>query len=212
MIETTGARGSSWIRRQSCLQLLAAGIDRVDAVLYTHDHADHVHGLDDLRAVSVRRADPLPVYGAADTLERIARKFGYVFDATMRPLPGTTKPEGALHAIVPGEPTRIGDAGVVAVPVPHGQITVTPTASARSPSHRREGHSRDALAPRRRPVLVINASLEAAPTPSASGGDRRARAMARAHVPHAPDARNATRSSPSGCRRIEPRRRLVVDG
>ena len=48
------------------LQLLAAGIDRVDAVLYTHDHADHVHGLDDLRAVSVRRDGALPVYGAAD--------------------------------------------------------------------------------------------------------------------------------------------------
>ena len=106
------------------LQLVAAGIDRVDAVLYTHDHADHVHGLDDLRAVSVRRDGPLPVYGAADTLERIARKFAYVFDATMRPLPGTTKPEGALHAIAPGAPTRIGDADVVAVPVPHGQITV----------------------------------------------------------------------------------------
>jgi phosphoribosyl 1,2-cyclic phosphate phosphodiesterase len=106
------------------LQLVAAGIDRVDAVLYTHDHADHVHGLDDLRAVSVRRAGALPVYGSADTLDRIARKFAYVFDATMRPLPGTTKPEGALHALTPGEATRIGDAEVVAVPVPHGRDVV----------------------------------------------------------------------------------------
>ncbi len=106
------------------LQLVGAGIDRVDAVLYTHDHADHLHGLDDLRAVSTRRGGALPVYGAADTLARIARRFAYVFDATMRPLPGTTKPEGALHAIAPGEPTRIGDADVVAVPVPHGQVTV----------------------------------------------------------------------------------------
>ena len=106
------------------LQLVAAGIDRVDAVLYTHDHADHVHGLDDLRAVSVRRDGALPVYGAADTLERIARKFAYVFDATMRPLPGTTKPEGALHPLVPGEATRIGDADVMPVAVPHGQVTV----------------------------------------------------------------------------------------
>jgi len=106
------------------LQLISTGIDRVDAVLYTHDHADHVHGLDDLRAVSVRRGDALPIYGAADTLERIAHKFPYVFDAAMRPQPGTTKPEGALHAIEPGPPTRIGDADVVVVPVPHGAITV----------------------------------------------------------------------------------------
>ena len=37
------------------LQLVAAGIDRIDAVLFTHDHADHLHGIDDLRAINVRR-------------------------------------------------------------------------------------------------------------------------------------------------------------
>src|SRR5687768_8078908 len=90
------------------LQLVAAGIDRVDAVLYTHDHADHVHGLDDLRAVSRRRDTALPVYGAADTLDRLSRRFAYVFDAAIRPLPGTTKPEGQLHALAPGMPAVIG--------------------------------------------------------------------------------------------------------
>ena len=63
-------------------------------MLYTHDHADHVHGLDDLRAVSVRRGGALPVYGSAETLARLARKFAYIFDDDVRPLPGTSKPEG----------------------------------------------------------------------------------------------------------------------
>ena len=52
------------------LQLVAAGVDTVDAALYTHDHADHVHGIDDLRAVSVRRGR-LPVYAAPDVLARL---------------------------------------------------------------------------------------------------------------------------------------------
>ena len=106
------------------LQLVAAGIDRVDAVLYTHDHADHTHGLDDLRAISVRRDTALPVYGAADTLERLARRFSYIFDDEVRPLPGTSKPEGRLHPLVAGEQVVIGDAEVTPVAVPHGQVTV----------------------------------------------------------------------------------------
>jgi phosphoribosyl 1,2-cyclic phosphate phosphodiesterase len=106
------------------IQLIANGIDRVDAVLFTHDHADHTHGLDDVRAVSVRRDGPLPMYGSAATLEALARKFPYVFDESMRPLPGTSKPEGRAIALAPGEPTVIGDAIVVPIPVPHGHSLV----------------------------------------------------------------------------------------
>lgn len=106
------------------LQLVAAGIDRVDAVLYTHDHADHLHGIDDLRAINVRREGALPMYGAPDTLERIAKKFPYIFDDNMRPLPGTSKPEGKLHPIPAGVATTIGDIDVIPAALPHGQITV----------------------------------------------------------------------------------------
>jgi phosphoribosyl 1,2-cyclic phosphate phosphodiesterase len=69
------------------LQLVAAGIDRVDAVLFTHDHADHTHGIDDLRAITVRRAGPLPIYGAKDTLAGLSHKFAYIFDENFRVLP-----------------------------------------------------------------------------------------------------------------------------
>ena len=106
------------------LQLLAAGIEELDAVLYTHDHADHTHGVDDLRAISVRRAGGLPVYGSADTLDRLARKFAYVFDSSLRPLPGTTKPEGQLHVLAQGETVRLGDLDVTPVAVPHGGLSV----------------------------------------------------------------------------------------
>src|SRR5439155_14365110 len=92
------------------LQLIAAGIDRVDAVLFTHDHADHTHGIDDVRAISMRRDGPLPFYGSAETLDGVRRKFGYIFDDTVRPLPGTSKPEGRAIVIGAGEPFRVGDA------------------------------------------------------------------------------------------------------
>lgn len=106
------------------LQLVAAGVQQVDAVLFTHEHADHLHGIDDLRALSIRRPGGLPLYGSVATLATIAARFPYVVDASMRPLPGTTKPEGHMLPIRPGEPVVIGDAVVLPVEVPHGRATV----------------------------------------------------------------------------------------
>lgn len=106
------------------LQLIAAGIDRVDAVLYTHDHADHTHGIDDIRAFSVRRDGALPVYGPAETLETLVRKFPYIFDSAMKPLPGTSKPEGFAQPLDAGVPARIGHLDVTPVAVPHGRLRV----------------------------------------------------------------------------------------
>jgi phosphoribosyl 1,2-cyclic phosphate phosphodiesterase len=105
-------------------QLIANGIDRVDAVLFTHAHADHTHGLDDIRAISVRHDRPLPLYGSASVLAALAQRFPYVFDASMRPLPGTSKPEGQARVLTPGEPVAIGDVTVIPVALPHGPVTV----------------------------------------------------------------------------------------
>lgn len=106
------------------MQLIAAGIDRVDAVLFTHDHADHTHGLDDIRAITVRRDSPITMYGPADALERLSRRFAYIFDPSVRALPGTSKPEGLARALAPGETVTIGDVDVTAVALPHGPVTV----------------------------------------------------------------------------------------
>lgn len=106
------------------LQLIAAGVDGVDAVLFTHEHADHTHGIDDIRAISVRRDGALPMYGPRETLDGLARRFPYIFDAAMKPLPGTSKPEGFAYPVEDGVPTRIGHLDVVPVEVPHGRIRV----------------------------------------------------------------------------------------
>ena len=103
------------------MQLISAGIDSVDAVLFTHEHADHTHGMDDLRAITVRRDSPLPLYGPAATLAALATKFPYIFDPGP-PLPGTLKPQGLAHPLEAGVPVTIGDAMVMPVPVPHGNV------------------------------------------------------------------------------------------
>lgn len=61
-------------------QALTHGINRVDCVLFTHGHADHLHGLDDVRCYCFDRDSPLPCYADAHTIERIERVFGYAFD------------------------------------------------------------------------------------------------------------------------------------
>jgi phosphoribosyl 1,2-cyclic phosphate phosphodiesterase len=105
------------------LQLLGAGIGAVDAVLYTHEHADHVHGIDDLRAVSARRGS-LPVLGSAATLEQLATRFPYIFDDRIRPQPGTFKPELAPVVLAPLVEIEVAGLPVVPLPVPHGDLTV----------------------------------------------------------------------------------------
>ncbi len=107
------------------LQLVAADIDRVDAVLFTHDHADHSHGIDDIRAISVRRDGPLPFYGSEDTLASLRAKFAYIFDDRIRPLPGTSKPEGRAIAFTHGQPFTVAGVEVLPFAVPHGRMTVT---------------------------------------------------------------------------------------
>jgi phosphoribosyl 1,2-cyclic phosphate phosphodiesterase len=106
------------------LQLLRAGVDRVDAVWYTHCHADHTHGVDDLRIFSVRSGRPLPVYAAPECARTLALRFDYVFDPEMRPLEGTTKPEARLEELHPFELVEVAGFRMLPLPVPHGRAEV----------------------------------------------------------------------------------------
>jgi phosphoribosyl 1,2-cyclic phosphate phosphodiesterase len=60
-------------------QLLTHGIAEVDAVFWTHDHADHCHGIDDLRVLRYGRSGPIPGFAAEETVRRLRQRFGYVF-------------------------------------------------------------------------------------------------------------------------------------
>ena len=81
------------------LQLIAGGFSQVDAVLYTHEHADHTNGIDDLRIFSVRQRRALPhLRPGRDARPAPRRRFGYIFD-DVRPLRGHVEAElGAPRA------------------------------------------------------------------------------------------------------------------
>ncbi len=60
-------------------QLLANRINRIDGVFWTHDHADHCHGIDDLRVMRYGRGGPISAYASTETVRRLRQRFGYVF-------------------------------------------------------------------------------------------------------------------------------------
>ena len=106
------------------LQLVQAGVDRLDAVLFTHAHADHVHGIDDLRAFTVRQRAPLDAYGAPDTLGELRAKFPYIFDPETRAPAGTSKPELTARPLTPGVAAQIAGFDVLPLALPHGRQEV----------------------------------------------------------------------------------------
>jgi phosphoribosyl 1,2-cyclic phosphate phosphodiesterase len=78
-------------------QALRAGIARVDAILFTHAHADHILGLDDVRPLNYHQKMSIPAYGTEATLDIVRRVFSYAFDP--EPLSQSSSPRVDLHAI-----------------------------------------------------------------------------------------------------------------
>lgn len=101
-------------------QALAVGMARLDAVFFTHHHADHIHGIDDLRSFNFIHNRAIPCYGGSDALERIRVMFSYIFDG--RPDTGGGKPRLELNPIT--APVTIGGLTVEPVPVMHGELEV----------------------------------------------------------------------------------------
>jgi phosphoribosyl 1,2-cyclic phosphate phosphodiesterase len=106
------------------LQLISAGFSHIDAVLYTHEHADHINGIDDLRIFSVRQRKPLPLFGPPETLERLRSSFNYIFDDSVRPYEGTSKPSLVLRPITPGQLVSIAGVETMPLAFQHGHVRV----------------------------------------------------------------------------------------
>lgn len=102
------------------LQCIANSVSRVDAVLYTHHHADHVTGLDDLRRFNWLQKCALPLYANPRTLTRLREMFDYAFEHD--PQYPSAKPE-LLPRDITGS-LRIGDREVIPIPYMHGPLPV----------------------------------------------------------------------------------------
>jgi phosphoribosyl 1,2-cyclic phosphate phosphodiesterase len=101
-------------------QALRAGMDRLDAVLYTHGHADHILGLDDIRPFNMKQKAAIPAYGASETLDTLRRQFSYIFN-------GTSRTESTLPSVELCEiagPFELFGAKIVPVPARHGPAPV----------------------------------------------------------------------------------------
>jgi phosphoribosyl 1,2-cyclic phosphate phosphodiesterase len=98
-------------------QALTFGVTRVDAILFTHSHADHILGLDEVRRFNVLQKGAIPGYGDARTLADLRQTFGYIFDG--RTAAGGGIPHILLSRL--GGPFSLGGHEIVPVPIYHGQ-------------------------------------------------------------------------------------------
>lgn len=100
-------------------QALACGLSDLKAVLFTHHHADHLHGLDDIRPFT--RKAPISIYANEDTIREIKRKFSYFFNP---PQQGGGVPQVVLTTLLPFQEILIGDITVIPIPVKHGNLDI----------------------------------------------------------------------------------------
>ena len=116
LVESAGARLLVDCGPDLREQLLAAGTSLLDGVIVTHDHADHCHGIDELRAVAQELGRPIPLYARAEVLERLQKRFGYIFTSA-------SFYRTVAEPIEVGKELALGDLQIRFVDQPHGGIT-----------------------------------------------------------------------------------------
>lgn len=102
------------------LQLVRAAIRQLDAVWLTHPHADHAHGIDDLRIFTLRSGDALEVHVAEEYAEEVRNRFSYIWRRDREPSPGTTVPDLRLVPFRDREPVRAAGLELTPIAFPHG--------------------------------------------------------------------------------------------
>jgi phosphoribosyl 1,2-cyclic phosphate phosphodiesterase len=101
------------------MQMLRAGIKRLDAVIYTHEHKDHTAGLDDIRPYNFSQQMDIPIFGRKQVLEQIQREFSYIFSA--KKYPGVPQ----VDAIeITENPFRVNGLSIIPIPVLHYKLPV----------------------------------------------------------------------------------------
>lgn len=101
-------------------QMLASNCHKVDGILFTHEHADHTAGLDDIRPFNFKQGE-MPIYAHQRVIENLKKRFDYVFETENR-YPGA--PSVKTHEVVNNEAFVLGDKMVVPINVMHGDLQV----------------------------------------------------------------------------------------
>lgn len=120
-VETSGAKILIDTSPDLRAQFLREGLKTADAILYTHAHADHIHGIDDIRSLNFHRSAPIPCYANKATLTELHERFGYVF---REPIPqyGWFRPCLIANEITPGKAFAVEGVRVMPFRQIHGKV------------------------------------------------------------------------------------------
>lgn len=101
-------------------QALTNGIEQINAVFYTHCHADHTHGIDELRTYNYLQKSPIDIFGAGEHIAHLRRQFAYIFEEGIQR--GGGKPELTMHAVDLMRPFTRFDETITPIKLNHGKL------------------------------------------------------------------------------------------